>query len=115
MAKSVKLDFSKFFPSDQSFVVVKANATHGDDFYVNLSFGDGDNKVQYWINEYNTKESLKQMQAMIEAMEKAFEFTQKALSLPHTNMDWLESVMLDQPLSEPKKPVAKKKKADPKK
>lgn len=113
MAKSVKLDFSRFFPSDQSFVAVKANASHGDDFYVNLAFGDGDNKVTYWVSEYNTKESIKQMQALLEATEKALEFAQKAMAMP-TSYDgsWLDKLLTEE------KPAAKKpakKKAEPKK
>jgi hypothetical protein len=108
MAKSVKLDFSRFFPSDQSFVALKANAARGDDFYVNLSFGDGDNKVTYWINEYNTKESIKQMQAVLEATEKALEFAQKAMAMPtDRGSNWFDTLM-SEVKPETKKPAKKK-------
>ena len=109
MAKAVNLDFSKFFPSDQSFVAVKARASHGDDFYVNLSFGDGENKVTYFINEFNTKESLKQMQTMLESLEKTMEFVQKVSTLPVLEKDgssWFDSLI---PVSKPAKKAAKKK------
>ena len=82
MSKTVSLDFSKFFPTDQSFVAVKARASQGDDFYVNLAFGDGENKVTYYASEYNAKEILKQMQSMLEGLEKSMEFLQKAITLP---------------------------------
>lgn len=108
MAKSVKLDFSKFFPGDQSFVALKASAAHGDDFYVNLAFGDGDNKVTYWISEHNTKESIKQMQALLEATEKALEFAQKAMAMPTTGgSNWLDT-LLAEAKPETKKPAKKK-------
>ena len=109
MAKAVNLDFSKFFPSDQSFVAVKARASHGDDFYVNLSFGDGENKVTYFINEFNTKESLKQMQTMLESLEKTMEFVQKVSTLPileKADSNWFDSLI---PVSKPAKKAAKKK------
>jgi hypothetical protein len=82
MSKAVSLDFSKFFPTDQSFVAVKARASQGDDFYVNLAFGDGENKVTYYASEHNAKEILKQMQFMLEGLEKSMEFLQKAITLP---------------------------------
>lgn len=109
MAKSINLDFSKFFPSDQSFVAIKARAQHGDDFYVNMSFGDGDNKVTYFINEYNTKEALKQMQTMLEGLEKTMEFVQKVALLPTVEADnpsWFETLI---PVSKPDKKAGKKK------
>lgn len=113
MAKAVNLDFSKFFPSDQSFVAVKARASHGDDFYVNLAFGDGENKVTYYVSEHNVKEAIKQMQTMLEGLEKTMEFVQKATALPSVfepsqGANWFDSLL------EPKAPAkkaAKKKKA----
>lgn len=116
MAKTVTLDFSKFFPTNQSFVSVRGNARHGDDFFVNLAFGDGDNKVTYYVSEYNTKEALKQMQAMLESIDKAVEFVSKAMALPpeerkSIDLPWLKDLALDD------KPAKKavKKKAAPKK
>lgn len=111
MAKSINLDFSKFFPSDQSFVAIKARAQHGDDFYVNMSFGDGDNKVTYFVNEYNTKEALKQMQTMLDGLEKTMEFIQKAAAMPTfeaSNADWFDSLL---PVDKPAKKAGKKKAA----
>jgi hypothetical protein len=82
MSKAVSLDFSKFFPTDQSFVAVKARASQGDDFYVTLAFGDGENKVTYYASEHNAKDVMKQMQFMLEGLEKSMEFLQKAIMLP---------------------------------
>lgn len=114
MAKAINLDFSKFFPSDQSFVAIKARAQHGDDFFVNMSFGDGDNKVTYFINEYNTKEALKQMQTMLEGLEKTMEFVQKVAAMPsleEANAGWFDSLI---PVTKPAKKAGKKKAADKK-
>jgi hypothetical protein len=112
MAKSINLDFSKFFPSDQAFVAVKATARNKDDFYANLIFGDGENKVSFFLNEYTEKETLKRMQVMIEAFEKTMEFLQKASQLPSAvqaaDTDWLK-LKLWEPNSAEKKPAAKKK------
>lgn len=112
MSKAINLDFSKFFPSDQSFVSVRARAAHGDDFFVNLAFGDGENKVTYFVGEHNVKEALKQMQTMLEGLEKSMEFVQKAAALPVMDASqdkWFLS-MLDKPKA-PAKKAAKKKKA----
>jgi len=114
MAKAVTLDFSKFFPTSHSFVAVKARASHGDDFFVNLTFGDGDNKVTYFIDEYNQKEVLKQMQTMLEGLEKTMEFVQKATSMPVPEAsDWF-GALVSEANKEPKKAPSKKK-AAPKK
>jgi len=112
MSKSINLDFSKFFPTDHSFVAVKARAATGDDFFVNLAFGDGENKVSYFINEYNSKEALKQMQLMMESLEKTMEFVQKATSLPVSKAeDWPLAHLLKMPKQETAKAPSKKKAA----
>jgi hypothetical protein len=82
VSKPITLDFSKFFPGDHSFVAVKARATYGDDFFVTLAFGDGDNKVTYFIDEYNMRDSLKQMNTMMEMLDKTMEFLHKASGMP---------------------------------
>lgn len=116
MAKAINLDFSKFFPTDQSFVAVKARASHGDDFYVNLAFGDGENKVTYYASEHNAKETLKQMQSMLEGLEKSMEFLQKAITMPvgleeiNPAISWFDNIQAGMSKA-PAKKAAKKKKA----
>jgi hypothetical protein len=111
MPKSVNLDFSKFFPKNHSFVSVRGVARHGDDFTVNLSFGDGEHKVTYYVTEYNTQNAMKQMQAMLDSLEKAMEFVQKATAMPRElenppMSDWFKSLDLD--VNPAKKPAKKK-------
>ena len=112
MSKAINLDFSKFFPADQSFVSVRARASHGDDFYVNLAFGDGENKVTYYVSEHNVKESLKQMQTMLEGLEKTMEFVQKTSALPvvdsKSSTDWFENLLAVPKKSAKKKAASKK-------
>lgn len=116
MSKAITLDFSKFFPVDHSFVAVKARATHGDDFFVNLAFGDGDNKVTYFIDEHNMRESLKQMQSMMEMLDKTVEFLQKTSGLPELPKVATPSVFNWAEETKPaKKAAPKKKKAAAKK
>ena len=116
MAKADVLDISKFFSKDHSFAAVKGELSNGDDFYLNLTFGDGENKVTYFISDFNAKESIKQMQVMQEYVEKSIEFVQKALSVPvkvddvYPAVKWFDS--LQQPTSvKPANKAAKKKKS----
>jgi uncharacterized protein YqgV (UPF0045/DUF77 family) len=110
MAKSVTLDFSKFFPTNHSFVAVRARAQHENDFFVNLAFGDGENKVSFYVDEYNVKEALKQMQTMMESLEKTMEFVQKATTMPAPGEnDWFTTLLATK--QEDKKVPAKKKAA----
>lgn len=113
MSKAITLDFSKFFPVDHSFMAVKARATSGDDFFVNMSFGDGDSKVTYFIDEYNSREALKQVQFMMDMLGKTSEFLEKAFALPPAEKVLKEYKFLN--VEPAKKAAPKKKKAAAKK
>jgi hypothetical protein len=114
MAKEKALEFSKFYPKDQSFYAVNARVSHGDDFFLNITLGDGDNKVTYFVSEHNWKEMEKQIKSMMNAFEESLTFLQKAVATPVLDdaipaIKWFDNVQKAVSTKAPAKKAAKKK------
>lgn len=116
-----KVNFSKFFPNEQQFVVVKGTASSPTDFNIWVDIGDGNRKTSFNIDPWtNAKDPAVMLKTVREAMQQALEFYEKALNLPaidnKNRQDLWQDLFGDldeKPAA--KKPVAKKKKAAAKK
>lgn len=116
-----KVNFSKFFPNEQQFVVVKGSAASPSDFNLWIDIGDGHRKTSFNIDPWtNAKDPAAMLKTMRDAMQQALEFYERALNLPKIdnkqNHDFWKDLFGDldeKPAA--KKPAAKKKKAAPKK
>ena len=77
-----KINFSKFFPTENSFVNVDGAFKDAKDWWVDVTFQTGIKEVtQMWISDYKPQESIKQLKAYIEAAEKAIAFAEKCMSV----------------------------------
>ena len=114
MKSAEKLNFSKFFPSTQSFVVVTGKAKAPDDFFLQIDIGDGIEKTSFNISEYNSKQSMEMLRAMNKAIQESLEFFERTMKLPAipsavgTVTQWDDFFKVAKPVAEDKKPAAKK-------
>jgi len=99
-----KVNFSKFFPSNQNFIVISGEAKAPNDFWLNVDIGDGHDKASFTFTDWNHKNSMDLLRSMRSAMQEALEFYEKALNLPP------QSSMLDSFFE--KKAAAVEKKAE---
>ena len=77
-----KVTFSKFFPTENSFVNVDGQFKDPKDWFVDLTIQTGLKDVtQFWVSDYKPQESIKQLKTMIEAAEKAIAFAEKCMSM----------------------------------
>ena len=77
-----KINFSKFFPTDNAFVNVDGAFKDAKDWWVDLTFQTGVKEVtQLWVSDYKPQESIKQLKAYVEAAEKAIAFAEKCMSI----------------------------------
>ena len=77
-----KVSFNKFFPTDNAFVNVDGQFKDAKDWWVDLTIQTGLKDVtQFWISDYKTQDSIKQLKIMIEAAEKAIAFAEKCMSM----------------------------------
>jgi len=77
-----KINFSKFFPTDNAFVNVDGAFKDAKDWWVDLTFQTGVKEVtQLWVSDYKPQESIKQLKAYVEAAEKAIAFAEKCMSM----------------------------------
>lgn len=116
-----KVSFSKFFPDQQQYVVVKGTAKSPTDFDIFVNIGDGDRKASFYIDPWtNAKDPAAMLKTMRDAMQQALDFYERALDLPKIENKSRDDLWKDlfgdldeKPAA--KKPAAKKKKAAPKK
>ena len=77
-----KINFTKFFPTDNAFVNVDGAFKDATDWWIDLTFQTGlKDSTQLWISDFKPQESIKQLKAMIEAAEKAITFAEKCMSM----------------------------------
>ncbi len=114
-----KVNFSKFFPTSQQFVVIKGTAKSPTDFNMSVDIGDGVEKASFYVDQFGYKDNLNMMKAMRDAMQQALEFYEKAMVLPELKSDKATFLpfggLMSNKKEEPKKKAAAKKKAAPKK
>lgn len=77
-----KVNFNKFFPTNNAFVNVDGAFKDAKDWWVDVTFQTGIKEVtQFWVSDYKPQESIKQLKAYIEAAEKAIKFAEKCMSM----------------------------------
>jgi hypothetical protein len=77
-----KINFSKFFPTENSFVNVDGAFKDATDWWIDVTFQTGIKEVtQMWISDHKPQDSIKQLKAYIEAAEKAIAFAEKCMSM----------------------------------
>ena len=77
-----KINFNKFFPTENSFVNVDGAFKDATDWWIDLTIQTGlKDATQFWISDYKPQESIKQLKAMIEAAEKTIAFAEKCMSM----------------------------------
>ena len=82
-----KINFNKFFPTNNSFVTVDGGFKDAKDWWVDVTFQTGIKEVtQMWISDYKPQESIKQLKAYIEAAEKAIAFAEKCMAMQPTKI-----------------------------
>ena len=114
-----KVNFSKFFPTSQQFVVIKGTAKSPTDFNMSVDIGDGVEKASFYVDQFGYKDNLNMMKAMRDAMQQALEFYEKAMVLPELKSDKATFLpfggLVSNKKEAPKKKAAVKKKAAAKK
>jgi hypothetical protein len=77
-----KVNFNKFFPTNNAFVNVDGQFKDAKDWWVDVTLQTGIKEVtQLWISDFKPQESIKQLKAYIEAAEKAIAFAEKCMSM----------------------------------
>ena len=123
MKAANKVSFSKFFPENQQYVVIKGHAKAPDDFSIMVNIGDGENKTSFYIDPWMGKDPTAFLRNMREAMQQALDFYESTMALPPLSKsegsnfwkDLMKDISEDEKPEANKKPTAKKKKAAPKK
>jgi hypothetical protein len=107
--KKEKVNFSKFFPSSTSYVVLEGYAKGSDDFDVTLKMGDGSNQFTVFTTDWY-KDGDAVLKAMREAIDKALEFQDKAAKMGKAAkpQDIFDSVFPTPKKAAPKKKATKK-------
>ena len=82
MAKTEKLNFSKFFPDTTNFIVVSGEAKSPTDFDLSVKIGDGTDQACFYLSDWMNSGDLSALKAIQEGINKAIEFHAKALKLP---------------------------------
>lgn len=82
MKAKEKVEFSKFLPSSQQFIVIKGSASSPNDFSLNIDIGDGSDKASFYIDDHYFKDGVVMLRAMRDAFQKSLEFYEKAMKLP---------------------------------
>lgn len=104
-----KVNFSKFFPDTQQFIVVKGHAKSPEDFDLTFSFGDGLNTSNLFLHPFGPKDNAGMLRAMRDSLQRALDFYESVLKLPSM------PVAKDKPLEWIFSPVSAKKADTPKK
>lgn len=116
MSSTEKINFSKFFPSTQSFVVVTGKAKAPDDFFLQIDIGDGVDKASFHVGDYNSKQSMEMLRTINKAVQESLQFFERAMKMPDVAAldlkDWGNVFKVaDTKVAAKKKPAAKKKAA----